>query len=73
MIIRVFQIGAVLLAGAAGYFLWTGNRDYGFVSVVLGALSFFLSIRFQVKERNRIRESQRLAAEAAENDEQPTQ
>lgn len=49
---RVFQISAVILAGIAAYFLWTGYKDGGFVSAVLGAVAFFLSIRFQVKERN---------------------
>lgn len=63
MIERIFQIAAVVLAGAAAYFLWIGNRDYGFVAVVLGCVSFFLSVRFQVKERNRVRE-----AENAETD-----
>lgn len=53
---RVFQIAAVVLAGAAAYFLWNGNRDGAFVSAVLGCVSFFLSVRFQVKERNRVRE-----------------
>ncbi len=56
---RFFQILAVVLAGAAAYFLLTGNNDYGFVAAVLGAVAFFLSIRFQVKERNRIREAER--------------
>ena len=64
---RVFQILAVVLAGAAAYFLWTGNKDYTFISVVLGCLSFFLSIRFQVKERNRIREAERQAAEGVDD------
>lgn len=53
---RLFQILAVVLAGIAAYFLWTGNGDGAFVSAVLGAVSFFLSIRFQVKERNQNRE-----------------
>jgi len=56
---RLFQILAVVLAGAAAYFLLAGNNDYGFVAAVLGAVAFFLSIRFQVKERNRIREAER--------------
>lgn len=56
---RVFQALAVVLAGAAAYFLWTGNKDYRFVAAVLGCVSFFLSVRFQVKERNRIREAER--------------
>ena len=56
---RVFQIVAVILAGIAAYFLWSGNRDGAFVSAVAGCVAFFLSVRFQVKERNRIRESAR--------------
>lgn len=57
---RIFQILAAILAGIAAFFLWKGNADGAFVSAVLGAVCFFLSIRFQVKERNRQRE---LAAE----------
>ena len=56
---RVFQIAAVLLAVAAGYFYWNGQKDYTFAAAVLACVSFFLSIRFQVKERNKIREAQR--------------
>ena len=57
---RIFQILAVILAGVAAIFLWKDNADGAFISGVLGAVSFFLSIRYQVKERNRQRE---LAAE----------
>ncbi|MGI9055065.1 MAG: hypothetical protein ACR2F2_04595 [Pyrinomonadaceae bacterium] len=55
---RIFQIVAVILAGIAAYFLWQDNSDGAFVSVVLGAVSFFLSVRFQVKERNSQREAE---------------
>ena len=55
---RVFQIVAVIFAGIAAYFLWVANKDGAFVSAVLGCVAFFLSIRFQVKERNRVRESE---------------
>lgn len=55
---RIFQIVAVILAGIAAYFLWRGNGDGAFVAGVLGAVSFFLSVRFQVKERNKIRENE---------------
>jgi hypothetical protein len=48
---RVFQILAVVLAGAAAYFLWTDVKDAAFASVVLGCVAFFLSIRFQAKAR----------------------
>lgn len=56
---RVFQILAVGLALAAAYFMWTGNKDAAFISAVLGCVAFFLSIRFQVKARNSVREAER--------------
>lgn len=65
----VFQILAVVLAGSAGYFLWRGNGDGAFVSAVLGCVAFFLSVRFQVKARNTVREAERDAAEAAKETE----
>ncbi len=58
MIERIFQILAVILAGVAAFFLWIGNADWAFLSAVLGSLSFFLVIRLQVRERNRIREAE---------------
>ena len=56
---RMFQVVAVIFAGIAAYFLWSGNNDGAFVSAVLGCVAFFLSIRFQVKERNLAREAER--------------
>lgn len=56
---RVFQILAVILAGIAAFFLWKGNNDGAFISAVLGSVSFFLSVRVQVKERNSIRDFER--------------
>ena len=56
MIERVFQGAAVLLSVVAVYFYWNANNDGMFIAAVLAAVSFFLSIRFQVKERNRLRE-----------------
>jgi len=49
---RLFQILAVVLAIVAGVFFWFGNTDGLFLSAVAGAVCFFLSVRFQVKERN---------------------
>lgn len=60
---RAFQMSAVIMALVAAYFLWTGNKDGAFVSVVAGCVAFFLSVRFQVKARNQLREAERLAAE----------
>ena len=65
---RYFQIVAVILAGIAVFFLWQGNTDGLFVSAVLGAVAFFLSIRFQTKERNRVRQEQADEAEEAEDE-----
>lgn len=59
---KLFQILAVILIGVAAFFLWRGNTDGLFVSAVLGAVCFFLSVRFQVKERL----DKRAAAEEAQ-------
>ena len=56
---RFFQITAVILIGVAVFFWWQGNADGLFVSAVFGAISFFLSVRFQVKDRLRQREAER--------------
>lgn len=60
---RIFQIAAVILAGVAAFFLWNGNRDGAFVAIALGCVAFFLSIRVQVKERNRIHDLEREESE----------
>ena len=49
--IRIFQIAAVMFLAIAAYFLWAENKDGVFVAVVLAACGFFLSFRFQAKER----------------------
>lgn len=49
---RLFQILAVVMAAAAGVLFWLGNTDGLFIAAVLGAVCFFISIRFQVKQRN---------------------
>lgn len=54
----VFKILAVILIGVAAFFLWRGNADGAFVSAVLGSVSFFISYRFQVKERMKQRETE---------------
>ena len=56
MIETILKILAVVLVGAAAYLLWSGNKDYGFVVLVVGCCSYFLSIRFQLKARMRERE-----------------
>lgn len=48
---RIFQLAAAMLAGIAVFFLWQENGDGAFIAAVFGAVCFFLSVRFQVKER----------------------
>jgi predicted membrane protein len=60
---RFFQILAVILGGVAAYFLWQGNADYTFAAVVFAAVSFFISMRFQIRERLDRHEAERLAEE----------
>ena len=55
---KIFQMIAVILVGVAAFFLWKGNNDGLFIAAVGGAVSFFLSIRFQVKERMEQRTSE---------------
>jgi hypothetical protein len=52
----LFKILSVLFIGVAAYFLWQGSKDGTFVSAVIGAVCFFLSVRFQIVERNKQRE-----------------
>lgn len=54
---RIFQVAAVILIGVAAYFLWRENTDGVFISTVLGAVAFLLSVRFQVKGRLKQREN----------------
>ena len=56
---RFFQILAVILIGVAAFFLWNGNADAAFATAVFGAVSFFLSVRFQVKTRLQTQAEQR--------------
>jgi hypothetical protein len=63
-----FKVLAVILAGVAAYFLWQGNGDGGFLSAVFAAVSFFLSVRFEVRARNDAREAERIAAEVNESE-----
>ena len=54
---RVFQIVAVIFVVVAAYFLSTnGDRDYVFVAGVFAIAAVFLSYRFRLKARIRLRE-----------------
>lgn len=64
---RIFQILAVILFGVAAFFLWKGEVDAVFVSAVLGAVAFLMSVRFQVKTRIRQRASEEREAESGED------
>ncbi len=59
-----FKILAVILGGVAAYFLWQGfPADYIFAAAVFAAVSFFISMRFQIKERLKGYEAERLEEE----------
>ncbi len=55
---RLFQLLAMVLIGVAAFFMWKSNNDAMFISAVLGSVCFFLSYRFQVKERMEQREKE---------------
>ena len=48
-----FKILAAVLLGVAAFFLWRNNMDAVFISAVLGAVCFFVSIRFQITEKKK--------------------
>lgn len=60
---KIFQILAAILAGIALFFWWKGNNDAMFISAVIGSVCFFLSYRFQVKERMEQREKEKASLE----------
>lgn len=68
MIERLFQILAVILAGLAAFLYWKGNTDGLYLATVAACVSFFLSVRFQVKERNKLREAELAAVEKMEQE-----
>ena len=63
---RTFQLLAVAFAGTATFFYWRGNYDAMFVTAVIGAAAFFLSIRMQVKTRLDERRAKESEAEEPE-------
>lgn len=48
---RIFQVVAAVIALVAVYFLVSGNNERAFVAGVVGAVCFFLSVRFAAKKR----------------------
>ncbi len=65
---KIFQILAVIFIGIAAFFLWKGSVDGLFISAVLGAVCFFLSVRFQVGERMKTRNAEREKTEKAKTE-----
>jgi ABC-type nickel/cobalt efflux system permease component RcnA len=47
----IFKISAVILIIIAAFFLWRQNMDAVFVTAVIGAVCFFLSVRFQIVKK----------------------
>ena len=54
-----FKILAVILAGIAVFFLWSGSRAGVFVALALACVSFFLGMRTEIKARNDARDAER--------------
>jgi hypothetical protein len=54
----LFKILAAVFLGVAAFFLWQGNKDGVFVSAVLGAVCFFLSVRFQIAEKRKRKDAE---------------
>jgi hypothetical protein len=67
----MFQVLAVALLAVAAFFLYNGQTDVAFVSVVLGVCAFFLSIRFMIKPRVLERNAEREQEIAARDDTEP--
>ena len=53
---RVFQFLAVVLVGAAAFFWIRESYEWAFVTGVLGACSFFVAVRFQIRSRMKERD-----------------
>ena len=51
LLVKIFQILTAVFIGVAVYFVWLKDYDNLFVIAVLAVCSFFLSMRFQIKER----------------------
>lgn len=68
---RIFQVAAAILVAAAVYSFWEGENERVFVFAVLGSLSFFVGVRFQVKERLSAIEAQRREEEKAKPESGP--
>ena len=69
MMVKLFQILAVILIGVAAFFLWRGNYEALFVSAVFGAVCFFLSVRFEVGARVKERTAEKLEKRKEETSE----
>ena len=63
ILIRIFQVLAVVLIGVAAYFFSRDDKDAAFIAAVLAICAFFLNIRSQIKGRvNARKEEERNAA-----------
>ncbi|REJ79203.1 MAG: hypothetical protein DWQ47_00210 [Acidobacteria bacterium] len=69
---RLFQAAVVVFVAAAALFFYWGSMDGVFISIVLACLSYFLSVRFQVKARLEERARTRELEEADLDDHIPS-
>ena len=63
---RLFQLLAVIFGAAGAFFFWRGQTEAMFVSGVIGAACFFLSIRFEIKQRLDERAASRVEADTSD-------
>lgn len=68
--VKLFKILAVIFIGIAAFFLWRGDYEAVFIAAVLGAICFFLSVRFEVGKRVKEREEEKKRKIEEEKDSQ---
>jgi len=64
---RTLKILSFVFIAIAFFFVWRGDVDAVFVSGVIGACCFFLSMRYEIQARRERRDAEKRAAEKSEN------
>lgn len=67
---RIFQGLSAVLVGVAIFFWYKENSDWTFAAVVCAIASFFIGMRFQMKERIRQADEEEAAANQIIEDEE---
>jgi hypothetical protein len=64
---RTLKILSFVFIAIAFFFVWRGDVDAVFVSGVIGACCFFLSMRYEIQARRDRRDAAQRAGEKGEN------